>query len=243
LELSKQLYVKTTKGIRMRKLKLISSILIIALFSFGLTAKGTWKIKKNYSYKGTSSVHVSGPEGFTFKVKTKNQEKEEEVPGIIELYNTNTYGKITIVAPNGDTWTKRLQIKSRKELKIDFDYKAAKKVVKKVVKRARLVKGYLYNSYSKCKGKYYKYTQLDAYIFTSKNARGYAKKFTISYKKPRVYAKLKPGSYWAQYSYRYWDGYKKKWSKTLKTSKKNPRLKFNVIKGKKWSHGFGCGRG
>jgi hypothetical protein len=182
--------------------KWIIGSLIFLMANVNLFAAGKWSIEQSYS-RGETSIHVIGVEGYKMIVKASNLSKEDEIPGKIQLGNTSQYIRLTIVAPNGDKWSKRLYIKKWNELKVKFKHKAKVKIAESNVP--------FYNIMPKCGG-INKYSRVLFAVFKNPGDKNPLMNVTVPYNKTPKNVKLAHGVYYLQFWVSTWGKYTKKWS-------------------------------
>jgi len=89
---------------------LLGSIVGVAI------AGGTWSDKMNYRYSKGTSLKVTEPEGFKVTiVGGDGAEKADTVPALFGLPDQDAYVKVTLVAPDGTQWTKKVEVRANQQ--------------------------------------------------------------------------------------------------------------------------------
>ncbi len=106
----------------MKRLALILFVLFVSLFASAAQADFTNTV--SYAYSQATSIKVTSPANFKIKVQVGGQEKEDTIPAIISLPDQDAFVPVTIIAPDGKSWSGKIEVKAKQQATIAFTYTA-----------------------------------------------------------------------------------------------------------------------
>jgi hypothetical protein len=104
------------------KLRISIVVLIITILSSVAAAGGTWSEKISYSTATSTSLKVLEPDGFKVTVG----DKAATVPEIFQLANADAYVQVTIQAPDGTKWSKKVEVRAKHMAQVVVTFTPAK---------------------------------------------------------------------------------------------------------------------
>ena len=117
-------------------------------------AGGSWSDKTDYRRSNGTSLKVTDPDGFKVTVAMPDgNDKADTVPAIFALPDQDTYVKVTVFAPDGTQWSKKIEIRANQQASVAVTFKAD--AAQPARTGARRFTGKLYNLASGC-GRNYK---------------------------------------------------------------------------------------
>jgi hypothetical protein len=106
----------------LRRLSL--GLVVVGVLAAVAVAGGTWSDKINYRYSNGTSLKVTDPEGFKVTVTTADGDKTDTVPALFALPDQDSYVKVTLVAPDGTQWTKKVEVRAKQQAELAVQFKA-----------------------------------------------------------------------------------------------------------------------
>jgi hypothetical protein len=103
---------------------MMRSMLIVAAFASTAVAGGTFADKTEYRHSNATSIKVTDPEGFKVTVALPNGDKTDTVPAMFTLPDQDSYVKVTVVAPDGTTWSKKVEVRAKQQAELSLQFKA-----------------------------------------------------------------------------------------------------------------------
>lgn len=105
----------------MRTLSL--GLLIVAAIASTAVAGGSWADRTNYRYSNGTSLKVTDPEGFKVVVSLPDGDKADTVPAMFALPDQDTYVKVTLTAPDGTSWSKKIEVRAKQQAELSVQFK------------------------------------------------------------------------------------------------------------------------
>ncbi len=102
---------------------MMRSLLIVAAFAFTAVAGGSWADKTNYRYTNGTSLKVTDPEGFKVTVTTPDGDKADTVPAMFALPDQDAYVMVTLTAPDGTQWKKKIEVRAKHQAELSVQFK------------------------------------------------------------------------------------------------------------------------
>jgi hypothetical protein len=99
------------------------SLIIVAALSSVAVAGGTWADKIEYRHSTGTSLKVTDPEGFKITVSLPGGDKTDTVPAMFALPDQDSYVKVSVVAPDGTTWSKKVEVRSKQQAELSLQFK------------------------------------------------------------------------------------------------------------------------
>lgn len=103
--------------------------LVFAAFSLmALTpasASAEWTKDQSFEYAGKTSLKIVEPEGAKVFVTVGGETKEDALPAIISLPDTDAFVAVKVVATDGDVWNGKVEVKAHKQTVLKLAHKAA----------------------------------------------------------------------------------------------------------------------
>jgi hypothetical protein len=100
------------------------AILIVCLGASVALAGGTWTDKSEHRYSTGTSLKVMEPDGFKVTVTTADGDKVGTVPEVFPMPDADAFVKVTITAPDGTVWSKKIEIKSKHQTELVVTFKS-----------------------------------------------------------------------------------------------------------------------
>jgi len=105
--------------------------LFLAIMLAAGSARAEWTHEVSYRYGGKTSLKVPEPEGFHVTAVVAGEPKEDTIPAIFDLPDEDTYIEVTVVAKDGEKWSKKIEIRSRQQATLTVRYRPKEKEVAK----------------------------------------------------------------------------------------------------------------
>ncbi len=106
-------------------MKHLAIFLLAAVVSlFASVAQADFTHTVTYGYSQGTSIKITSPANFKVKVQVGGQEKEDTIPAIIALPDQDAYVPVTIIAPDGKSWTGKIEVKAKQQATVSFGYTA-----------------------------------------------------------------------------------------------------------------------
>lgn len=117
---------------------------------------GEPKIGQRYT-NGATSLKITEPEGFKITVATEAGDKVGTAPEVFALPEKDAFVTVTLLAPDGTKWSKKVEIVAKKQTELAISFKADAPAPAAEPARGRNYIGKMLNSGGGC-GKAYKGT-------------------------------------------------------------------------------------
>lgn len=124
-----------------------------------LASAGTFgepKIGQRYT-NGATSLKITEPEGFKITVATEAGDKVGTAPEVFALPEKDAFVTVTLLAPDGTKWSKKVEIVAKKQTELAISFKADAPAPAAEPAKGRSYIGKMLNSGGGC-GKAYKGT-------------------------------------------------------------------------------------
>lgn len=112
-------------------------------------ADDAWSHKTEFKWSKTTGIRIVEPEGF----KVSIGEQKDSVPAVFKLANEDKYHVVEVTAPDGATWSKKIEVKAGKQTVLRVSYAKKAAAPKKAGKKARKYMGKVTNGNHKCAAK------------------------------------------------------------------------------------------
>ncbi len=87
-------------------------------------AGGSWNDKVSFRYANATSLKVTEPEGFKVSILLPDGEKTGTIPELFSLPDQDAFVKVTLTSPQGDAWSKKVEIRSKQQTELAVQFKA-----------------------------------------------------------------------------------------------------------------------
>lgn len=133
------------------------AIVLVAGTAF---AAASWTESVEYKYASSTSLKITEPEGFAVSVETPDGTKEGTVPEVFTFENQDAYVTVRLTAPSGETWKKKIELRTRQQAELAVSFKPAeKKPEDKPAAKPEKVRTYIargFNGGAGCQNKKYR---------------------------------------------------------------------------------------
>ena len=103
-------------------LKTISLIVLVAAVGTAVAA-GTWSDSVKYRPTQNTSIRVLEPKGFRVTIDTPDGVQTGTVPELFKLANEDAYVKVTLTAPDGTSWSNKVEVRQRNQAELTVNFK------------------------------------------------------------------------------------------------------------------------
>jgi hypothetical protein len=105
---------------KLRDLSLVA-VLAFAVFapSEGLAA---WTQNTTFSHAAATSLKITEPAGFKVTVMVDGKPVEDTAPMVVNLPHADAYLPVTVTAPDGKSWSGKVEVKARQQTLVTFKY-------------------------------------------------------------------------------------------------------------------------
>lgn len=124
---------------------------MLCLASGSAMAGGTWHDKVNYRYSSSTSLKITDPDGFKATVVTADESKSGTVPELFGLPDRDAFVTVTITAPDGTQWTKKVEVRAKQQTELSITFVPDAPAKDAEPKRQRTYFGKLLNQAATCK--------------------------------------------------------------------------------------------
>jgi hypothetical protein len=100
------------------------AIILVAGSAF---AAGSWTESVEYKYASSTSLKITEPEGFAVSVETPDGTRTGTVPEVFTFENQDAYVTVRLAAPSGETWKKKIEMRTRQQAELAVSFKPAEK--------------------------------------------------------------------------------------------------------------------
>jgi hypothetical protein len=104
----------------------------------------------SHSYAAKASLKVTEPAGFKVAITLDGKNQEDTVPHVFALPDQDAYVPVTITAPDGKSWSGKIEVKAHQQTQLAFKYSAAPAPAEAKAKAARKFIGHLNNNSHVC---------------------------------------------------------------------------------------------
>ena len=100
-------------------------VIAIALAASGVAnAGGQWSDHVSFRRSEHTSLKVTEPDGFNVTVTTSDGDQVGAVPQVFTVADEDGFLKVTLTAPDGTAWSKKIEVRSGQQTELTVDYKA-----------------------------------------------------------------------------------------------------------------------
>jgi hypothetical protein len=108
-------------------MKLLIVLGVVAVVGVA-SADGKWADQISYRHsEGGTSLKVTQPDGFKVVVTTPEGDKSGTVPELFQLADHDAYVKVTLTAPDGTSWSKKVEVRAKQQAELSVSFTGAGK--------------------------------------------------------------------------------------------------------------------
>ena len=100
--------------------------LMLLCSRFALAGDG-WKEKTSYARSGTTGIKITEPNGFKVAVTINGDVKADTIPARFALPEDDGFYTVTVTAPTGEVWSKKVEAKRFQTLELELAFDGAAK--------------------------------------------------------------------------------------------------------------------
>jgi hypothetical protein len=107
------------------KHRLAGVVTVVVLALVGTASAGTFgepKVGHRYT-NGATSLKVTEPENFKITITTEEGERAGTVPEVFAMPEKDQFVKVTLTAPDGTVWTKKVEVVAKKQTELAISFK------------------------------------------------------------------------------------------------------------------------
>jgi hypothetical protein len=104
--------------------RIVLTTMFVCVSAGVAVAGGTWSDKVTHRPSTAASIKVVEPEGFKITVTTSDGDKAGTVPEVFAVPNLDAYYKVTLTAPDGTVWSKKVEVKAKYQTELTVSFKA-----------------------------------------------------------------------------------------------------------------------
>ena len=127
--------------------RLLVSFVALAITSTTAFAEDRWSESSTFTHSDVTSIRVAEPEGYKVSIKIGDEVQTDTVPVVFRAPLADAYYSMTIVAPNGAAWTKKIATRRYNVTEVTVSHVADDKAP---AKSARKFIGSMFNDASGC---------------------------------------------------------------------------------------------
>lgn len=91
-------------------LAMVCSLVVLA-FTRSAHAEDSWTETVAFARSDASSIKVFEPDGYTASISVDGQAQSDAVPTVLRVPNSDAFYVVTLTAPNGAKWSKKIETK------------------------------------------------------------------------------------------------------------------------------------
>src|SRR5687768_997660 len=125
---------------------MLRSLIVLAVISAPLTAfADSWSFTTEIQPTNTTSLRIVEPEGYRVTVG----QQTNSVPAVFTLPNADDYVTLAVVAPNGASWEKKIEVKPYKQTVVRITHRAERPAAAPITRPSHV--GVLFNTSHLCR--------------------------------------------------------------------------------------------
>ena len=113
------------------------------------TSMAAWTQSTSFSHAPRTSLKITEPNGFKVTATVDGKPGEDKVPMVLNLPDADAYVPVTITAPDGKSWSGKIEVKARQQTLLTFKY-TAEAGPQPVAANVRKFVGKIWNTTDKC---------------------------------------------------------------------------------------------
>lgn len=133
-------------------LSIVTLLAVLFVASNAFAAGSFSEPRISFRYANATTLKITEPEGFRVTIAAVDGEKSGTIPEVFSLADKDDFVKVTITAPDGTAWTKKVEIQVKKQTELAVSFKPD--VAKAEPSAARSYLGQLTNRTDGCGHRY-----------------------------------------------------------------------------------------
>jgi hypothetical protein len=105
-------------------MKFVRILALAFVTTLAVPASAEWTKTESYEYSAKTSLKITEPANAKVTVTIGNETKEESLPAIFTLPDTDAYVPVKVVAADGDVWTGKIEVKAHKQTVLQLTHLA-----------------------------------------------------------------------------------------------------------------------